>query len=254
MAIQGDLAQILSGMPIKVAGCNIAVSQPTIREISAYGENSFLSGLQMFTKTDQIVAPIKEGNSRLAMLSDFQVLIVAIDNELTLKKEIERFFTLIFPNYTWEFAPGSINFKIEDSVGIVGQINPINYENFQNILKSLFLPQNLGEEEKEFNPANKAAEEIAKKLQKGRNQRAELLKQEKGNIKSFFANYISVLSVGLSLDINVLYNYTPFQIYDTFTRYTTKMSYDLYMKISTTPLMDTDKLQEPKNWLDNIYE
>ncbi len=50
MAIQGDLAQILSGMPIRVAGCNIAVSQPTIREISAYGEMYFLGGLQIFVK------------------------------------------------------------------------------------------------------------------------------------------------------------------------------------------------------------
>lgn len=253
MAIQGDLAQILSGMPIMVAGCNIAISQPSIREISAYGEDNFLGALQIFVKLSDVIAPIKEGNSRLTMLSDFQVLIVTIDNDISLKESIDNLFSLIFPNYTWEFAPGSINFRIEEHSGIVGQINPMNFENFQYLLDKLFLPHKDNEEEQKFNPANSAAEEIAKKLQKGRKQREEIQRKERGPIGSIFANYVSILSIGLSMDINILYNYTPFQIYDVFTRYTYKMAYDLYMKISTTPLMDTSEMKEPKNWLESIY-
>lgn len=254
MAIQGDLAQILSGIPIRVAGCNIAVSQPTIREISAYGEDSFLGGLQILVKTDKIVAPIKEGNSRLAMLPDFQVLIAALENDTSMKEIVDNLFSLIFPEYSWEFAPGSINFRIGENKSIIGQINPMNFENLQHTLDTLFLPQRGEKEEQEFKPANSAAEEIAKKLQKGREQRAELQKKDKGDMGSIFANYTSVLSIGLSMDINILYGYTPFQLYDAFTRYAAKMAYDLHMKISTTPFMDTSEMKEPKNWLENLYK
>lgn len=254
MAIQGDLAQILSGMPIRVAGCNIAVSQPTIREISAYGEDVFLGGLQIFVKIDKIVAPIKEGNSRLAMLPDFQVLIAALKNDTSIKETIDNLFSLILPEYSWEFAPGSINFRIGENASIIGQINPMNFENFQKTLSTLFLPQRKDKEEQEFNPANSAAEEIAKKLQKGRDQRAAIQQKEKGDIGSIFANYASVIAVGLSMDINTIYNYTPFQLYDIFTRYTVKMAYDLHVKVSTTPFMDTSKMDEPKNWLESIYQ
>lgn len=252
MAIQGDLAQILSGMPIRVAGCNIAVTQPTIREISAYGEDSFLGGLQIFVKIDKIVAPIKEGNSRLAMLSDFQVLIAALENDTSIKETIDNLFSLIFPEYFWEFAPGSINFRMDENASIIGQINPMNFENFQKTLSTLFLPQGK-DKEQEFKPANSAAEEIAKKLQRGRDQRAAIQQKEKGGMGSIFANYASVVAVGLSMDINTIYNYTPFQLYDIFTRYTIKMAYDLHMKVSTTPFMDTSKMDEPKNWLESIY-
>jgi len=253
MAIQGDLAQILSGMQIRVAGCNIAVTQPTIREISAYGEDLFLGGLQILVKTEKIIAPIKEGNSRLAMLSDFQILIATLENDTSMKEAIDNLFSLIFPDYSWEFAPGSINFRIGENKSIIGQINPMNFQNLQNILDTLFLPQ-IGDREEEFKPVNSAAEEIAKKLQKGREQRAAIQRKEKGGVGSVFANYTSALSIGLSMDINILYGYTPFQLYDAFSRYAAKMAYDLHMKVSTTPFMDTSEMKEPKNWLENLYK
>lgn len=256
MAIQGDLAQILSGMPIRVAECNIAISQPSIREISAYGEDTFLNGLQILIKTNQVVAAIKEGNSQLAMLSDFQILIATIEQDVFLRESINNFFTMIFPLYSWQFAPGSINFmNIDgDSKDIVGQINPMNFNSFQATLKTLFLPQGKDKDEEEYKPINDKAAEIAAKLKKGREQRAALKNQGKDNgAQSLFATYISILSVGLSMDINILYNYTPFQLYDIFKRYTTKLAYDLHMKVATTPFMDTSNMQEPTNWMDNIY-
>ena len=55
------------------------------------------------------------------------------------------------------------------------------------------------------------------------------------------------------MDINILYEYTPFQLFDVFKRYMLKVAYDLHMKIVTTPFMDTSKMEDPKNWLDNLY-
>jgi hypothetical protein len=71
--------------------------------------------------------------------------------------------------------------------------------------------------------------------------------------QSLFGRYTSILSVGLQMDINIFYNYTPFQLYDTFQRYFSKVSSDLYTKVSTTPLMDVTNMEPPKDWSRNLY-
>ena len=55
------------------------------------------------------------------------------------------------------------------------------------------------------------------------------------------------------MNINELYNYTPFQLLDAFKRYAAKMAYDLYQRVSTMPMMDVSKMDEPKNWVDDLY-
>ena len=55
------------------------------------------------------------------------------------------------------------------------------------------------------------------------------------------------------MDINILYNYTPFQLQNAFNRYWKKVSSDLYQKVSTTPMMDVSKMEEPDDWSANIY-
>jgi hypothetical protein len=58
----------------------------------------------------------------------------------------------------------------------------------------------------------------------------------------------------MNIDINTIYNYTPFQLYDAFNRYWKKVSNDFYTKVSTTPMMDTSKMEEPESWSENIYD
>ena len=72
--------------------------------------------------------------------------------------------------------------------------------------------------------------------------------------QSLIGSYTSILSVGMGMDINIFYNYTLFQLYDSFLRYTTKMQYDFYMRVSTMPMMDTSEMKEPNNWLDDLYK
>lgn len=253
MAIQGDLAQIYAGLPVQVKECKIAITQPNIRDICAFGEDNFLASIQLFTRIEVIVSPVKEGNSRLAMLDDFQVLLIILDEDNMTKSQILAFFSLIFPDYIVRFDPGSISFLVEGEKRIVGQINPMNFEFFQKMLNNVFLPKG-SDTEVDYNPANDAAAKIAEKLKEGNKKRQQMaLEKEKDAGGSLFSNYVSILSVGLSMSINMLLDYTPFQLYDTFTRYTTKLAYDLYQKVSTTPMMDTSKMTEPKNWMDNLY-
>lgn len=257
MEKQGDLAQFLSGMPIMIPDCNIAINQPSIKTIVAYGEDMFFTELTLFTQIEDSVKLFREGNPQLSMLSDFQLLIVAIQQDKTQKDGIAKFFDIILPDYSYKVDPGLINFYLkEDKLKkkIIGQLNPNNFPSFQYYLKKLFIPDGgSSQQEEEYNPANKAAEEIAKKLKRGNEIRQELKKTESKMGSSIFASYTSILSIGLQMDINILFNYTPFQIYDAFIRYTSKVGYDFYQKIATTPMMDVSKIQEPKGWMEDIY-
>lgn len=255
MEIKGDLALIFAGGQVPVEKCNIAITQPTLKEICAFGEDNFFISIQLFVNIEKAVNPLKEGNSRLAMLSDFQVLMVLFDQDIQSKTLIQSFFELIMPNYVVRFDPGSLSFLVdqESNKKIIGQLNPMNFEYFQETLKRIFLPKGLVDQT-EYNPANEAAAKIAEKLKKGNEKRQQLKAEEGSQDTSLFANYLSVLSVGTGISLNLLLDYTPFQIYDAYNRYTTKLAYDLYQKIATTPMMDVSKMKEPKNWMEDLYK
>lgn len=251
MEIQGDVAKLFAGIPIIVPGANVAVTQPKVKDIVAFGEDDFFLAVQLFLSADKMAEKIKQGNTRLEFLSDFQVLLVVLDEDKESREAIGRFFELIFPDYEYEFAPGSVNFKVDGRT--VGQLNPMDFEAFQTVLKNCFIPlgKNDGQEQ-EYNPANEAAAAIAAKLKRGNEIRAQM-KAKDNNTSSLFATYVSALSIGLAMDINVLLQYTPFQLYDAFRRYNMKEACDFYKKICSTPLMDASKMDEPENWLGDMY-
>lgn len=253
--LQGDLGKYLSGMPVTVAGANVAISQPSIKDICAFGEDSFLMSIELFVKAKELAAEMKNvGKSQLGYIDDFQILLVIIQQDENTKRNVDNLFGLIFPNYIIEYDAGCINFRVQENGPIVGQLNPMNFENFRITLKELFLPVGTDKYEEEFNPANDAAAEIAAKLQRGREIRNQIKSdKDKKKANSIFGNYASALSIGLAIDINVIYNYTPFQLFDSIKRYTIKMAYDLYQKVATTPMMDVSKMDEPDNWMDGIY-
>nr|DAF55222.1 MAG TPA: hypothetical protein [Siphoviridae sp. ctZHD14] len=253
MAIQGDLAQILSGMPILVPQCKFAITQPKVKDVVAFGEDRFFDSVQLFVRLDDLMEPVKKGNPRLAMLSGFHVLMVVLEQQIEMRTDVKDFFALILPQYEIEFSSGSINLKIPEETGIKGQLNPMNFEYFQDTLKTLFVPKGHGEEEEDYNPANDKAAEIAAKLKAGNQKRREMKAKENPN-QSVFGSYTSILSVGLGIDINVLYNYTVFQLFDSFSRFSAKMAYEFYQKIVSTPFMDASKMSEPLNWIDDIYK
>lgn len=240
-----------------VPNVNVAITQPCIKDIAAFGEDDFFMGLQMLIKAESVIAPIKQGNPQLAMLDTFQLLIIGMNQDAQMRRLIENFLEFIMPDYEIQLAPGSINFKNPEVNQIVGQLNPMNFEAFQQTLQSCFLPVNLeGEEATEYNPANEQAAAIAEKLKKGAEKVKKLkaMENNNGDAGSLLANYSSILSIGLGVDVNVILNYTLFQLFDGFRRYTIKMQFDLYKKVSTTPFMDTSKMKTPDDWLDNIYK
>ena len=125
MALQGDLGAYLSGGPVYVRDCNIAVTPPSVKSIMIFGEEKFLMATQLFTKTDMFLRDVRQGNSELAKFNDFQLLLVILNEEAKSKRLVEDYFELVFPDYHIEMTDSSIDYKKDDR--IVGRINPFNF-------------------------------------------------------------------------------------------------------------------------------
>lgn len=260
MELKGDkrlVGLMLSGQQVQIPGANLFITQPTINQIVTFGEDNFLVAVSLLSSTKNLIKRIKQGNSELQRYSDFQLLMIVLQEDESIRLLVDNLFTLIFPDYLIRVEQASINFLVsyeseedeeELQYALVGQIHPYNFENFQNLLYDLFTPKGSKESEPEFNPANEAAASIAAKLQKGREKRAE----QRGP-QSLFGIYCSILSIGLNIDINTLYNYTPFQLYDAYNRFASKMESDFYTRVSTMPFMDVSKMDRPEEWTRNLY-
>lgn len=254
MAIQGDkkkLGLILSGQPLPIKDANIFVTQPKIKDIVLFGEEDFIVAVQMLTKMDQFAETIKKGNFNLEIISDFQLLMVMINQDDTIKSIILNLFSLIFPDYTIKVTENSLDFYLiqeeeESKEILIGKIHPFNFEELQNILNDAFIPQIDNEREPDYNPANDMAKQIADKIMAGRN-KVHAMQADAEGPHSLFCDYCSVLAIGMEMDINIFLNYTPFQLYDAHRRYFEKVRYDFYMRVSTMPMMDTSKMDEPDN-------
>lgn len=239
----------LSGKPVLIEELNIAITPPTIGEIVMFGEDNFLFATQLITHTDEFVNEIKKGNSQLEIFSNFQLLMILIRKDNMINKIITNFLEFIFPEYIINIDENLIDFKIvqEEKEIIISRITPFNYDILKEMIDILFLNHTSGTEEIEYNPINDAAKEIAEKIMTGRKKKQQV-QSEKTKDQSMFAQIVSSLSIGLKMDINIFFNYTPFQLYDIYKRFFLKQSYDLYQKISITPLMDNSKMEVPEEW------
>ena len=257
MAIKGskrELGLILSGQPLPIKDANIFVTQPKIKDIVLFGEDDFLVAIQMLVNMEQFVDQIKQGNSELNIISDFQLLLIMVSEDPMVKKMVLNLFTLIFPDYEVSFTENTIDFFIieDENKQLVGRIHPFNFENLQAMLNDAFIPQGDNEREPDYNPANDMASKIAEKIKKGR-EKIHAQKAAAEGDHSVYADYCSTLSIGMRMDIGIFFNYTPFQLYDAYRRFFSKEQSDFYMRVSSMPLMDTSKMDTPPDWQRNLY-
>lgn len=255
MSIRGDKRKIgllLSGQPIFIPEINIYITQPRIKDIVLFGEDDFFTTVQLLVDMQRFTSMIKEGNSQLNIISDFQLLLIMIEEDPTVKVMIQNLFNLIFPDYEVKITENTIDFVLSESNQIVGRITPFNFEPFQNALNDLFIPQGENEREPDYNPVNDMAAKIAEKIKKGR----EKVHAQRAAVEgehSIFADYCSTLSIGLGMDINIFFSYTSFQLYDAYRRFFDKQQSDFYMRVSSMPMMDTSKMEAPPPWQRNLY-
>ena len=234
---------LMTGIDIPVPELQLAIHQPTIKEISMIGEKDFFIGAQTLCLNKSLYI---QDETLLSQTTNFQIFMTMMQNkESVITKEcVLKVLQLIIPNAQVLFTPRAVMLNLGDhSVNI----DESNFETLQAILKDIFCLKESGQEA--FNPANEEAKKIAEKLMRGRQRVAAQKAKEGGD--SIFTQYLSILTIGLeSMGLDKLINLTMFQLYDLVERYMLYSNWDLDVR---QRLAGGKPDSEPENWMKPIH-
>ena len=234
---------LMCGSDIPVPECQLTIHQPSISEISLIGEKSFFSGVQCLCLYKTMFV---EDKNLLSDINNFQIFMMIMQEKdaKEKKEDTKKVLTLLFPDYKVLFTPNSMLFQIDKDSVIVDENN---FELLQEVLRQIFCMSNAPMDQQAFNPNGFKAQEIAKKLMRGR----ERIAAEKGNTNvSIFSQYMSTLSIGREMPLRSLTELTMFQLYDLMERYMLWVNWDLDVRMRLAGGKPDDK---PDNWMKNIH-
>ena len=155
---------------------------------------------------------------------------------------------LLFPRYKITFTPLAIVFEKDEEKM---EINKDNFDKFQQILQDMFGLKQIFKNNISYNPGNARAKALADKFKKYHQKLAKIKQsREQGQNVTILSRYISILAVGEQKDINLLLEYTVFQLFDEFQRFRLKMENDIYIQAKMAGAKD---LKEADNWMKDIY-
>lgn len=236
----------LSGNDIPFIEAQLIIHQPTIKEIGLIGEEAFFTGCQLLNFSKNLLT--EEDKTNLEDKTNFDILIAILREQNAVMQKnrncVNMVLALIFPDYKIQIKQDCILLEREGDENKY-QIDGSNFENFKEIISIMF---NLKQDEQAtFNPSGELAKKIAAKLQKRHQKLAEDKPDKKIDILS---RYVSILSVAQHKDMNILLNYTIYQLYDEFKRNELKMSYDIYLKAKMAGAQD---LKEVEDWMQDIH-
>ena len=234
----------LSGNEIPFIGAQLIIHQPTIKEIGLIGEEAFFTGCQLLNFSKNLLN--EEDKVHLEDKTNFDILIAILREQNAVMQKnrncVNMVLALMFPDYKISMQQDCILLEKED---MQYQINNNNFEEFKEIISIMFhLKQ---DDSATFNPSGALASRIAAKLQKRHQKLAEDKPDKKIDILS---RYISILSVAQHKDMNILLNYTLYQLFDEFKRNELKMGYDMYVKAQLAGAKD---LKEVEDWMQDIH-
>ena len=235
---------LMTGIDIPLPNLQIAIHQPSIKEISYIGEQMFFVGLQTLTINKSLFT---QDNSLLDNTTNFQIFMTIMQEQETQDKKeaVILLFQLIFPTRQVILTPRSILLNGDGQSTI---IDDSNFEILQEIVKQIFCVNSGPTDQSSFNPADKKAKEIAEKLMRGR-QRVAAQKGE--NNSSAFGRYISILTIALnSMSLSEAIALTMYQMYDLIERYTLYLNWDLDVR---TRLAGGKPDSKPDDWMKNIH-
>lgn len=235
---------LMCGTDIPVPQCQLFIHQPKIKEIALIGETSFFTGSQCLTLYKSMFKV--EGKNVLENISNFQIFMMVMGEEQAKDKKeaTKQVLQLIAPNYSAMFAPHSLILSSPEG-NITIDENNFNY--FQETLRLVFCNKSGPSDTQNFNPVNDQAREIAEKLMKARQRVA----QQKGSSNnSIFSQYLSILSIGLQMDLQKLIDLTMFQLYDLMERYGLYVDWDIDLR---SRLAGGKPDKHPDNWMKNLH-
>lgn len=238
---------LICGSDLVVPECKLIIHQPSITEIALIGDKDFFTGVQCLCLYKSMFV---EDKDVLSDINNFQIFMMIMqEKEAKDKKEAtKKVLSLLFPTYNIIFTPNSLLFQIEidgNKENII--IDENNFEQLQEVLRLVFCMANAPMDQIAFNPQGEKAKEIAKKLMRGRER---IAAEHNDKNSSVFTQYLSTLSVGLSMNLLELIKLTMFQLYDLIERYILWVSWDLDVRTRLAGGKPDDK---PDNWMKNIH-
>lgn len=235
---------MICGADLPVPECQLVVHQPTIKEISLIGEKNYFTGAQCLTLNKSMF--VIEGKNVLGDLNNFQIFMMVMGEKEAKEKKDATIQTLqlVCPNYKTAFTPRSL-VLMSPNQSIT--IDENNFDYFQDVLRLVFCSKNGPMDQQSFNPQGSKAQEIAQKLMRGRDR---IAKEKGGSNSSVLSQYVSILSVGLGINMLDLINLTMFQIYDLIERYGLYTDWDIDLR---SRLAGGKPDRTPENWMKNLH-
>ena len=238
-------AALICGIDLPIPECQLVAHQPTISEIAFIGEADFFIGVQALCLYKSMFI---EDKTLSDDITNFQIFMtIMMDKESKKQKNaVNMVLKLCFPDYKILITPNSLIFNKEGQSGIM--IDEKNFDSLQSILRKIFCMKDGPMDQQAFNPGNAKAQEIAKKLMRGRDR---IAAERGGSNSSVFSQYISILTVGLSsMSMQDLTKLTMFQLYDLIDRYNLYVKWDLDIRAR---LAGAKPKEESDNWMKNIH-
>lgn len=235
---------MICGADLPVPECQLVVHQPTIKEISLIGEKNYFTGAQCLTLNKSMF--VVEGKNVLGDLNNFQIFMMVMGEKEAKEKKDATIQTLqlVCPNYKTVFTPRSLVLMTPNQSITIDENN---FDYFQDVLRLVFCSKNGPMDQQSFNPQGSKAQEIAQKLMRGRDR---IAKEKGGSNSSVLSQYVSILSVGLGINMLDLINLTMFQIYDLIERYGLYTDWNIDLR---SRLAGGKPDRTPENWMKNLH-
>lgn len=238
-------AALICGIDLPIPECQLVAHQPSISEIAFIGEADFFIGVQALCLYKSMFV---EDKTLSDDITNFQIFMtIMMDKESKKQKNaVNMVLKLCFPDYKILITPNSLIFNKEGESQIM--VDEKNFDSLQSILRKIFCMKDGPMDQQAFNPGNAKAQEIAKKLMRGRDR---IAAERGGSNSSVFSQYISILTVGLSsMSMQDLTKLTMFQLYDLIDRYNLYVKWDLDIRAR---LAGAKPKEESDNWMKNIH-
>lgn len=217
-----DTLKILAGSPLPIPEIGLEIHQPTLREVALLGEQELYQIFSLLTLTKERYMQMVEAKAnttkemidavknKLMFMTDFQLILETTLHDSVIQANLVGFLYIIFPKA--KTITVEKNFIIISWQGDKKEtlMTSFEFEFFVPVIKSMF---DTGDKnQKEFDPVNDKAAEIAAKIEARRKK----LAKEKGldrEEKSALATGISVLSTADGVSLDTILNYTIPQLY-----------------------------------------
>lgn len=244
---------LLSKNDIPLLSSQLNMHQPTLKEIAYLGEENFFAGIQFFNISKNDVSEDVD----LSEYDDFDIiLMIAADKNPVVQKtkaQAEMVLSLLFPEYHIMFSKQAIVLLRENDKSTCS-IDSKGFVEFKEALNEMFCIASIfgNHAVQEYNPDGAVAKKLADKFKERRKKLNELKNQDKkeGQKVTILSRYLSILTVGEQKDMNSFLEYSVYQLFDEFERFTLKQQSDMYIQAK---MAGAENLKEVDNWMGDIH-